>query len=755
MSYVGYFSDLDCKKYEVRITPTSGGGQYQEILLAGDQPFVARYNTSDTPFDPVRTSTASVNIVNNSYLHDALSPCAQGTKIELIDITASASPVTNWVGYLTPKVYDAGYEDCYEDFSLEAADCISSLQYKDYVETNSGGIVTLKSIINQICDACGELDGYYWTISKTVSGDVLTPDMLSISEHNFQYNDTEEEWKLNDVLKEICQYLGFTCLQWGKYMYFLDYQYIEGNSRFSTFKYDKAGGYVQIGSAGNPNRLASAYTVTSGSYMSNGATISMEPVVNKVTVNANMYAVEDFIPNPFSDDFLVNRINSGDFYTSIEITPEQTKAKFPNGIWYWTGNVDWKEEKSGDTGYVYYQRIYDNKYWESVYSNGTPSEADKKSSSITKNYRGGTLVDLGVVKKEYKDGNGQWIIPSRMDYTRYICISEKHTNTLPDAGDRVTVFRLKPGFKSRAMLDGKCFLVINCSFLAERYPSRNYINPDWCDAPSKGGYGGTVYVDGSPQPIFKLTIGDKAYGLWYGGWLNPNDSKAVIEPTVKWQDDIPTYWNKDIQILNNVSWEDKLNCEGVKIHLNGIDTTQEIQFEILNPDPSFDGRGAPNPDHRFLDQSAYMWIKDLSIKIVREGESDLGNDNDVVYENVIDECSINDMNEIKVKITTFTDQVKPSYSHMILGSGFLQTVLETGLSNAQAQKPEENIIQKYVHQYSTPTRKFSLTLPIDIAPFQKLFGVDVDNPEDGYVQLGTEMDYAMGRQTITCIQKDK
>ena len=63
-NYKGYFSGLDCKKYEVRIT-SDDSGEYEEILLGGDAPFTVTYNTSDTPFSPVRTSKATISIVHD------------------------------------------------------------------------------------------------------------------------------------------------------------------------------------------------------------------------------------------------------------------------------------------------------------------------------------------------------------------------------------------------------------------------------------------------------------------------------------------------------------------------------------------------------------------------------------------------------------------------------------------------------------------------------------------------------------------
>ena len=774
--YKGYFNSLQCKKYEVRITPSGDtSGVYEEIPLAGDQPFVVRYSSSRTPFEPVRTSTATINIVNDEYLYDALSNCAQGTKVELLNITDTANTITEWIGFLTPKVYNAGYDSCWESFSLEAADCISSLQYIDYEEVSGGGITSLHTIINQICDATSELDGYYWTISKKTSeGNIITPNMLSISEHNFQTNDTEEEWKLDEVLEEICRYLGFTCLQWGKWMYFIDYQQLEPNSRITAYRYPKANGYSGGGSVYS---LDSAYTVTAESYMGNGASISMEPVYNKVVVNANMYAVEDFIPNPFDDEFLTNRIDSGNSFASVEIPPyrNNTSQDHPYNQWYPNGGVmgitqAWKMEDETDDRYIYHMRIYDHKYWESYYTNiltGTYaplSPEQKASSGVTVDWRGGTLVDLGVVRKEHKSESNpaQWIIPSKMDYTRYLCLSERHTNdhsggTSTDKGAGKLMFKLKDGYKSKAMLDDKCFLVLNCTCLFERYENCNYINPDWVDAPQKkGGTESGTWHESIPRPSFRINIGNKGWSSYNNAWVTAGSPNDICRPQMKWDENKFSYWNKSLEILNNVSWQDKVNCEGIKIPLSGVDTTQEIKFEILNPAPSFYGNtGNPNWEHKWYNMNAYCWISDLSLTVVREGESDLGNDSDVVYENVMDECSINDMAEIRVRITTFTDTVKPSYSHMIMGSGFLETILEECQGNVTAQKAEENIIQKYVHQYQTPTKKITLPLPIEITPFQKLYGVNVDDASEGYVQLGTEMDYRMGRQTITSVQKDK
>ena len=150
-----------------------------------------------------------------------------------------------------------------------------------------------------------------------------------------------------------------------------------------------------------------------------------------------------------------------------------------------------------------------------------------------------------------------------------------------------------------------------------------------------------------------------------------------------------------------------------------------------------------------------MWVKNLSFDLVRKEHEDK-EENDVVYSNVIDSGSINEMQTITCKITTDTDLVQPSYSNVAIFDGVstvaLSSVTENCISGKE-QKPEENIVEKYVLQYNTPTSKITLTQPIDINPMQVLIAVDVANTEQKYVQLGTELDYSMGRQTITPVEK--
>lgn len=782
-NYKGTFWGLEEKKFEVRIIGNSGSSQYTEIELSDNSPFIVNYNTSNTPFEPVRTSTATINVVHNDYMEDILSAKAHGTKIELAEISGNTS-VVRWTGWLTPKIYDAGYEDCYETFQLEAADCISSLQYFDYEPIENMGVVSFKQIIKQICDKCENLEGYYWTRSKKIGTTVVKPEHLFISERNFFSSDIEEPWKLSEVLEEVCRYLGFTCLQWGKRMYFIDYQYLTSNGDIYASYCPKSNGY----SFGSATHLEASKTITAEDYRLNGASISFEPVCNKIRVVANLYSIEDFLPNIFDDAFLVNRNDptSGEgFYNSVEVVPKTTPGSFPSGssflgfgqdydYEYKEGSKDSKGKKDQD--FVYRYRIYDHKYWESVYTDMAGNEhfvlstGITASSSITLDYRGGTIVDMGVVKKPYRNGQQQLVVPSKMDYTRYLCINEMHSgytagqsNVGKSYGDDKVVFRLKDGYKPNILPVADCFLVINYSMLLEKYRDRNYINPEWTDKHCSAYFFKAGSHHNSIGNVkFRLKIGDK---YWNGSTWTATNSTFQIEAEwdkeggmFKTEDE--DYWNTELSVLNNISWEDELNAQGYKIPLDGIDISDTIEFEIINPSPSFWGNTGSNRFENYgFEYNAFCWIKDLSFDFIRKFHESK-EENDITYENVVDGESVHEFGDIACKITTDNSDAQPSYSSVAYKLSnndtmhVLSAITEDSIEGTP-ERPEDNIVLKYVYQYNTPTAKISLSLSDEIPPFQKLFAVDVEDTSQGFVQLGTEIDYHMSRQRMTCVEKKK
>jgi hypothetical protein len=737
----------------------SPGKKPQEITLAGTQPFVVTYNQSDTPFDGYRNSTAKITIVADHYFEGTLPSKVKDTKVILTNETTGN---IEWCGYLTPKIYDMGYTEENEVIELEASDCISILQYLDYEAYRNKGLINLHQIISRLCSATEILTGYYWPLTKwRADNDYLRLTDLEISEANFFSSDTDEPWTLQDVLEEICKYIGLTAIQYGTDLYFMDLTTYNNLDNCTFVHYVKMDGFENIYPQSNSITIK-PYTITEKNIKGNNNSISFDPIYNKVIVNCNMYTCEDFIPNIFDDKHLTNR--NGDFYKSIEIpceTPATAEYRYGNS---W-GDAKYVAEDESDDKYNYFHRLYDNEYWESVYRQESlhplleeDYKRDLNTGNITKNYVGGTIVDLGSVKKTYLSREvWDYIIANKIEWERYLCISQMgngldfsvSSNSAKDNYTSMnTIFRLKKGFKSQCMVSKNACLVIDYNYILQRYRHRNYINPKWVSEPCKGAHGWDLMP---PFLWFKVKIGNKS---WNGyKWVEDDYIfKINRREAIDWDEGA---FNKNFTCMNSVEWELYANQEGYKIPLNDVNLKDKIEFEILLPQVM---NWIINKDYSKSSYwNNYCWISDFKISAIEPNQDYEREENDIIYENIIDDLNVSELDEIDLKITSYTPDTKPSYSNVILSDAtdnpFLEGIKESGLDNGVYQKPELNIVEKYYNQYSTPTKKIQLVIDNNISPLQKVFGVDVDNPNDGYVSLGSEIDYLYEKQTITFIQK--
>lgn len=739
-NFIAYFKSIDDKDFSVRLISDNTSTTFKEIVLAGDSPFIVNYAGGDTLYEPVKTSTATIKIVSNHYLEHILSPYAHGTKVELLEGNKLV-----WVGYLTPKIYDQSWVNEFEEIDLEAADCLSSLQYFDYEELNSKGLVSFKQILDFIVDKCEAISGYYWPQSKRLDDVYLTPSDLGVYEKNFFTNDTDEPWKCDEVLFEICQFLGLTCVQSFDRLYFLDYDDFMSQT-ITNSKYDYYAGDTTYSSYWYMGD--NLVNVDADTFRGNDGSISFQPIYNKVIVKDNMYNCEELFPAIFDDKYLTN-IN-GEFYHAVEAEPLSEYASYPYGSSW--GNQKYVNEETPDTKYRYFLRIYDHKWWETVYD-GQYTLYGGDAVQLLMNILQGRIVDHGIVAKNTYE-NGQMIIPNTVDYTRYVCIPTKHTDANQNTGK--VVLRLKDGFKMPCMVTKDSYLLVQSSVLFERHNGRPYINPDWTSSQAKIRLpANSSSYDRIAWPRYRLTIGDKAWSGFHKKWVELDNYHNYFEPAMEWQQDDMDYWNTEMNILNQVSWETNINEPGYLIPLADVDLSEEIYFEILCPAPS--NYGVKDGEYFMMKYNAYCWIKDLVVKIVEKGQDVDKQDNDIVYENVVDEDSISELGEFTFKLTTHNENTKPSYSNVIYlsdeGNTFLTTIVDRGLSSAE-QNAEENCIERYVNQYNTQTRKLSLTLTTEhtsnnynsiITPFTCM---DIT-----YIPIGTEIDYAMAKEHITMIEK--
>lgn len=115
---------------------------------------------------------------------------------------------------------------------------------------------------------------------------------------------------MQEVLEELCQYLGLTAVAEGDSVYFLDYDSIK-HGRNTYYKYS-----VDDDSAPSLQTISFSKTITAEDYSESGATLSLDNVYNKVSVKADLYTFDSVLPNLFS-----NLINITKDYDAEIATP--------------------------------------------------------------------------------------------------------------------------------------------------------------------------------------------------------------------------------------------------------------------------------------------------------------------------------------------------------------------------------------------------------------------------------------------------
>ena len=283
MKYTGQFKNIENHTYYINIT-TNGDSSISKEIKLGDTPLTTSYEGGDDYiYKPVKYSSTTIKILSEDYLYDLYSAKAQQNKVEVINYMGN----TVWLGYTTPNLYSQGYENPIEEIEVECIDGLSTLQYINYtpIHTNKS-IVTFKELINHLLSKCNCYSRFF------ISNATYNPnypnyyywEKLKISEMNF-FDEDDEPMKCDEVLEELCQFMGVTCYADGTDIYFVDYDAIK-NGITTYYQYS-------IGSTSNPTIITKEQThsITSSDYVENGGKLSLDNVFNKAIVKSSLYSL--------------------------------------------------------------------------------------------------------------------------------------------------------------------------------------------------------------------------------------------------------------------------------------------------------------------------------------------------------------------------------------------------------------------------------------------------------------------------------
>lgn len=307
MRYIGEFTSLAGKDYSITIR-TQTAGSDQTILLSG-VPFTTSVDEGDGGlYAPIRCGGATVGLLTKSVMPDLYSGHAKGVRV---DVVCTSQGRTVWSGFVSPTMYDQGYDGELEELQLDCVDGIAVLKNIPYRSPQKAQLSLLDFIRKCLREAEVFSTLYISTnVQMAASGTEETCSLLRISENCFfadrddpSQPEDEVAWSCYEVLEEIMRWLGLTLIAEGDTVYCVDYDAMKTNPSYWVYNLsnDSANGQLVTYTP----RIA----ITGDSYGESGTRVSLDKVYNKVTVSDDFRAMKTLFPT-FGDEAFEENITA-------------------------------------------------------------------------------------------------------------------------------------------------------------------------------------------------------------------------------------------------------------------------------------------------------------------------------------------------------------------------------------------------------------------------------------------------------------
>ena len=668
-------------------------------IKGGSSPFSVSIEDEEFLYIPTRFSTAKIRIVGDDSLQNLFSVGYQQYRV-----TLKKDRSIVWCGFIKPEVYTQDYSSQIFELELECMSAMSTLEFIDYKQDDENRkFVSLWSILRKcISAASGQYNAIYIPhvyakdeTNYTNGSNVL--EEMTISEQNF-FNEDDEPMKLKEVLEEVCKFLNWTCVDWQGELYFVD---VDHSGEYYKYTPDLSGRTETV----SPSFINVQNTGFAGS----GHSLDILQGYNKATIKCSNYPIEEI---KVSEDFDKPKLlsNLGDVST-------------PAG--------------DGVTRYTHRDVLYPNTLTmkQYTYKNGVLSPV--ADLSIYKDQRNANEL-LGAIPLRYASYESGLKTPTTQTYNyEYVIQVRQRCGTKYDPINDVTpnsVFNDSTviiSAENDALFFGKGgALSLDMSI--------KVLQKDKYDQPFGGGIvpseDGITYL--KDEIKVGISIGGKYvskdnYGRFTWGNTPTTMSINLDQSNVENADGkmgagyVSLY--RTYGVLGKYS-----GAEGVVIDIpDNLSGTLKLSIYA----PVFTDREGQVP-------YGYL-IKDLKLKYCPPIDIDSEDNSDRIYENIVNEDYINELDEIEFKISSYNAD-GACYSKVILGDDYLRDNLYSFIEKATV-RPEEQLIRRIIKHYNAP--RFKLTQVIkassDITPLSRLYDNYMVNKK--FINAGGTIDYKMNQ----------
>lgn len=344
LRYYNSFKDINENTIKVEVYINTTNTVTAEELYSSAEAVNIEYSCDDI-FQPLKLSGASINFIVDKVLEDLYTGVLDSIRVHIYK-----NGELFWVGYQTPNMYSQGYNEEYEELTIECVDTLSiceNIKYK-YLD-GENKVTTFYDIITHILDHCDAekiIPNLYIHNSFSYESTYDIISRFSIQERNF-FDEEEEPQNTQEILSDIMRFMGMTLIQYKNAYYAVDFNSLKyGNKSFT--KYNRTTGTSEIVTLDIPGRNL----MDIGIGERNGS-ISLGDVYNKINLIANTNTMESVIPDAVEDE--------------EDIINQNTD---PNKIWETTDIIDddWNNSKDEKKNYTVLNGYFKSKanWWYSL-----------------------------------------------------------------------------------------------------------------------------------------------------------------------------------------------------------------------------------------------------------------------------------------------------------------------------------------------------------------------------------------------------
>lgn len=209
------FKDFNNNNYVVEVHRADYQGVPTELRGASSC-FVVSGTDEDFMYTPIRTSTATINILDSELLLDLYSINNQYAPVKFYK-----NGVLEWTGYIKPEQFTQPYVPYTQNVSVECVSALATLENIEYVQFSSNGNITMFELVKTLIE---KLKGSYLGVyipnvyGKTALVDVDVLKDIVLIENNF----ISEGMNCLEVMEAVCKFLNWTLFDIGGYLYFID-----------------------------------------------------------------------------------------------------------------------------------------------------------------------------------------------------------------------------------------------------------------------------------------------------------------------------------------------------------------------------------------------------------------------------------------------------------------------------------------------------------------------------------------------------